>query len=115
MNKIANSAFEDDEFNLVQKVLYALGPPNNVLASLNVNSVERASMQTLQLGRWINNEIVNSFLKNCLAKRDKLLCAKQPGRKRLHFFNGYFVQTMFDNKNSNLAKRGKYNYNNVEM
>ncbi len=113
-NKIANSAFEDDEFDLVQKALYALGPPIDVLASLNADSVQRASMQMLQPGWWINNEIINYFLKKCLAKRDKSLCAKQPGRKRKYFFNSYFVQTMFDNKNSNLAKRGKYNYNNVE-
>ncbi|KAL7468672.1 hypothetical protein ACHAXS_010029 [Conticribra weissflogii] len=103
-----------DEQYLVQKALYAIGPPDDVLASLDADSVQRASMQTLQPGRWINDEIINYFLKNCLAKRDELLCSTQPGRKRSHFFNSYFVQTMFDDKNVNPAKRGKYNYNNVK-
>jgi len=103
-----------EEQYLVQKALYAIGPPDDILASLDADSVQRASMQTLQPGRWINDEIINYFLKNCLAKRDELLCSTQPGRKRSHFFNSYFVQTMFDDKNSHPAKRGRYNYNNVK-
>ena len=70
-------------------------------------------MQRLQPGQRLNDEIINYFLKNCLARCDKMSCAKQPGRKRSHFFNSFFVQTMFDEKNNNPKLCGKYNYKNV--
>ena len=43
-----------------------------------------------------------------------MLCVKLPGRKRSHFFNTFFVQTLFDEKNKKANLRGKYNYGNVE-
>jgi len=71
-------------------------------------------MYKLQPNVWLNDELINYFLKNCLASRDEKLCSKQTGRKRSHFFNSFFVQTMFDEKNTNPALRGKYNYKNVK-
>ncbi len=41
------------------------------------------------------------------------LCAKNPGRRRSHFFNSFFVQNLFNEKNNNMALRGKYNYQKV--
>ena len=104
----------DEEQSIVQKALYGIGPQNEILASHEADSVQRSSLQRLQPGQWLNDEVINYFLKNCLAKRDEKLCATQPGRKRSHFFNSYFVQTMFDEKNNNLALRGKYAYKNVK-
>jgi sentrin-specific protease 1 len=103
-----------EEESIVQNALYGIGPPNDILASQDADSVQRSSMQRLQPGQWLNDEIINYFLKNCLAKRDEKLCASQPGRKRSHFFNSYFVQTLFDEKNNNAALRGKYAYKNVK-
>eukprot|EP00986_Skeletonema_menzelii_P001411 scaffold376_cov137-Skeletonema_menzelii.AAC.8 len=102
-----------DEAQIVKMALYGHGPKSQVLASQGADSVQRDSMQTLQPGQWLNDEVINYFLKNCLAKRDEMLCAKQPGRKRSHFFNSFFVQTMFDDKNDNFDLRGRYNYKNV--
>ncbi|KAL7427955.1 hypothetical protein ACHAXH_002583 [Discostella pseudostelligera] len=103
-----------EEQKIVTKATRGIGPPSEILASQDADSVQRSSMQTLNPGQWLNDEIINYFLKNCLAKRDEKLCAKQPGRKRSHFFNSFFVQTMFDDKNNNRALRGKYNYKNVK-
>jgi len=102
-----------DEDQIVQTALYGKGYPTEVLASQGADSVQRESIQTLKPGQWLNDEVINYFLKNCLAKRDEKLCAKQPGRKRSHFFNSFFVQAMFDDKNNNTALRGRYNYKNV--
>lgn len=102
------------ESSIVREALYGIGPPNEILASQDADSVQRASMQRLQPGEWLNDIIVNYYLKNCLAKRDEKLCAAQPGRKRSHFFSSYFVQTLFDEKNANDQLRGKYAYKNVE-
>ena len=103
-----------DEQRIVTKAIRGIGPPSEILASQDADSVQRSSMQTLNPGQWLNDEVINYFLKNCLAKRDEKLCAQQPGRKRSHFFNSFFVQTMFDDKNNNLKLRGKYNYKNVK-
>mmetsp|Transcript_27753 Transcript_27753/g.42835 ORF Transcript_27753/g.42835 Transcript_27753/m.42835 type:complete len:694 (-) Transcript_27753:16-2097(-) len=102
-----------DETQIVKNAIYGIGPKEEVLASQDADSVQRESMHRLQPGHWLNDEIINYFLKNCLAKRDEKLCAKQSGRKRSHFFNSFFVQTMFDEKNSNYDLRGRYNYKNV--
>ncbi len=71
------------------------GSPLEILASHEGDSVQRRSMQTLRPGIWLNDE-VNYFLKNCLKNRDIKKCAKEQGRRRSHFFNSFFVQTMFD-------------------
>ena len=102
-----------EETQIVNNAVYGIGPRDDILASQDADSVQRESMHRLQPGQWLNDEIINYFLKNCLAKRDENLCAKQAERKRSHFFNSFFVQTMFDEKNSNYSLRGKYNYKNV--
>jgi Ulp1 family protease len=56
---------------------------------------------------------LNYFLKNHLARSDKNFCKKEPGRRRSHFFNSFFVQTMFDEKNNDPKLRGGYNYKNL--
>jgi Ulp1 family protease len=78
------------------------------------SSVQRKSMQTLRPGIWLNDEVINYFLKNFLKSRNIKICAKEPGRRRSHFFNSFFVQTMFDEKNRNRKLRGRYNYENVK-
>jgi hypothetical protein len=90
-----------------------IGLPEDILASQDEESVHRKSMQTLLPKQWLINETINFFLKHCLARRDKKLCKKEPGRRRLHFFNSFFVQTMFNLKNNDLNWRGGYNYENV--
>ena len=46
---------------------------------------------------------------------NKKLCEKEPGKKPSHFFNSYFMQTLFDQKNDNLNLREIYNYNHVRI
>ena len=91
-----------------------IGSRSEILASQDGDSVQRGSMQTLSPGTWLNNEVINYFLKNCLKSRGIKICAKEPGRRRSHFFNSFFVQTMFYEKNRNEKLRGKYNYKNVK-
>ena len=104
----------NEEQHIVDSAIHGIGPVAEVLVRQDADSVQRGSMQTLQPNTWLNDEIINYFLKNCLAKRDEKLCAKQPGRKRSHFFNSFFVQTMFDEKNLDPSLRGEYNYENVK-
>ena len=103
-----------EEQHIILEAMEGIGNPAEILQKSDADSVQRGSMQTLRDGQWLNDEVINYFLKNCLAKRDELLCAKQPGRKRSHFFNSFFVQTMFDEKNNNPNLRGKFSYKNVK-
>ena len=90
-----------------------IGSPSDILASHEKDSVQRSSMRTLRPIKWLNDEVINFFLKNCLARRDEMLCARETGRRRSHFFGSFFVQTMFDEKNNDPRLRGRYNYKNV--
>ena len=84
-----------------------------MIASSSSDSVLRSSLHTLKPGKWVNDEVINYYLKNCLAARNKLLCKEQPGRKRSHLFNSFFFQNLFDEKNNNLILHGRYNHSNV--
>ena len=90
------------------------GSATEILASHEGDSVQRMSMQTLRPGIWLDDEVINYFLKNCLKSRNIKICAKEPGRRRWYFFNSFFVQTMFDEKNRNRKLMGRYNYENVK-
>ena len=79
----------------------------------NGDSVQRGSLQTLQPGEELNDEIVNYYLKTCLAARDMELCGLDTSRKRSHFFNSFFLQVMLDERNDDRQLRGIYNYDNV--
>ena len=101
------------EKKAVHGAIHGPGVTTDVLATQASDSVNRASMRTLQPTKWLNDEIINFYLKHCLAKRDEQLCAKQSGRKRSHFFNSFFLQNLFDEKSNDVSKRGKYNYDNA--
>ena len=63
--------------------------------------------------KYLDDEIINRYLTHCLTQEDEHISSKL-GRKRSYFFNSFFVQTMFDEKNSNPNLRGHYHYKNVE-
>jgi sentrin-specific protease 1 len=90
-----------------------VGLPTEILASQDASSVQSGSMQTLCPGQWLKGEVINYFPKICLKWRNKKLCKKALARRRLHFFNSFFVQTMFDEKNNDPKLRGRYNYKNL--
>ncbi|KAL3770402.1 hypothetical protein ACHAW5_002319 [Stephanodiscus triporus] len=90
------------------------GPPEEILAKQGADSVQRSSMQTLCPGQWLNDEVINYFLKICLVRRDKKMCTTDTGRRRSHFFSSFFIQKMFDEKSEDPELRGRYNFDNVK-
>ena len=107
-------ALTPEELKVVISAVEGDGPPEEIMASQGSDSVCRGSMQTLKPGQWLNDEIINYFLKGSLANHDVKLCDEQSGRKRSHFFNSFFFPTMFDEDNNKPELRGKYNYENVK-
>ncbi len=58
-----------------------IGLPKEILASQDKESIRHKNMQTLLLKQWLNDEVINFFLKHCLARHDKKPCKKEPGRR----------------------------------
>jgi len=104
-----------EEREVVINATEGKGQLSDILATNESDSVKRSSMRTLRPGKWLNDEVINYFLKNCLAERDEKMCARGTGRRRSHFFNTFFVQKMFDKINKNKKLKGIYNYNNVKQ
>ncbi len=99
-----------DEHQIVENAMYGRGPADEKLAATDTDSVQRSSMQTLQPGAWLNDEVIHFFF-NMLAKRDESLCASDASgrRKRCHYFKSFFFTKLFDEGASN-----QYRYANVK-
>ena len=102
--------------HIVKGAIYGSGPLHEVLASGDggtADQVTRKSMQKLWPRVWLNDEVVNFFLKNCLRSREEEH-GNNTNQKRSHFFNSFFMQNLFDEKNGNANQKGRYNYRNVK-
>ena len=64
-------------------------------------------MRTLAPETWLEDEVINYYLQECLARRDEELCLNQQGRRQSHCFNTFFLSNLFSGKSN------KYNYANV--
>jgi sentrin-specific protease 1 len=103
-----------EERRMVVGATTGIGSATEILAIQDGDSVQRSSMRTLRPRKWLNDEVINYYVKNCLARQDEMLCARETGRRRSHFYNSFFVQTMFDEKNNDPGLRGIYNYESVK-
>ena len=104
-----------EEDKIARDAIYAMGPAEQVIAKVGNDSVQRGSVRRLRPGKWLNDESINYFLKICLAKRDENLCTLDPNRKRSHFFNSFFIQTMMREEDARIYYKNRYKYtNNIE-
>jgi len=108
-----------DEQRIANDAINGSGPGSEVVASHvdpddsnGRDTVKRESMQTLKPKTWLNDEVINYYLKVCLAKRDEALCNGEQGRKRCHFFNSFFLQSMF--REEYTIRSGEYDYSQVQ-
>jgi sentrin-specific protease 1 len=102
-----------EEQQIVHAAMYGAGPPNEVLAQVESDSVQRKSMQCLQPGEWLNDEAIHYFYV-MLTKRDEELCKLDPNRKRSHFFKSFFMTKLLNEGNADPELDGKYDYKNVK-
>lgn len=103
--------FTDEEEDVVHDAIWGDGPSNEVLQSEGPDSVQRASMQKLRPGQWLNDEVIHYFCV-MLGKRDEELCQDDPNRKRSHFFKSFFMTKLLNEGNP--AMEGQYEYRNVK-
>jgi sentrin-specific protease 1 len=96
----------DADKELIEQALYGAGRGDEVVASVETDSVQRDSLRTLRPGIWLNDEVIHYFL-TLLAQRDAELCKLQQGRRRCHFFKSFFLTKLLDDDK-------RYNYANVK-
>jgi len=96
----------EKEQSIVQTAIFGMGPPSEILATSDTDTVQRESMRRLQPGQWLNDEVIHYFLL-CLARRDEQMCKKDTNRKRSHFFKSFFVSKLMDEASG-------YRYQNVK-
>jgi sentrin-specific protease 1 len=101
-----------EEQSVVKKAIYGHGPPNEVLARIGSDSVQRRSLHLLQPGEWLNDEVIHYFLV-MLANRDEELCRQDSNRNPTHFFKSFFLTKLLNEGDADPAKDGKYEYRNV--
>lgn len=104
--------FTTEEDQLVHKAMHTLGPPDEILVEdeESGDQVIRSSLQTLEPGQWLNDEVIHYFYK-VLANRDAEL-QQQPKNnktKRCHFFKSFFMTKLLDEGATN-----SYRYANVK-
>ena len=82
-----------------------LGDDNNILVSEyrgtrrgGTESVKRGSLKTLDPGTWLNDEVVNYYLRHPLANRYENKWFTDEVRGRHAFYNSFFIQMLFDRK-----------------
>jgi Ulp1 family protease len=71
------------------------------------------NMRKLQEGIWLDDAVINFYIRVCLRECDKELCHIN-GNKRLHFFSMKFISLMWNDQLKNKANRWKMEYNNVD-
>lgn len=101
----------EEEQALVQRVLYEIGPGDEVLAQTGTDTIQRVSIQRLRPRQWLNDEVIHYFYV-MLQIRDEQLCAEQPGRRRSHFFKSFFMTKLLNIGHATM--NGKYEYKNVK-
>ena len=105
-----------EESELVAEVTHPGGMLSTETAHLILNAeVSHANLQRLQtratlkdIDKYLDDEIVNRYLNHCLTREDENISSNLSGRKRSHFFSSFFVQRMFDEKNSDPNLRGQW-------
>lgn len=103
----------EEEQERVRNAMFGIGPAQEQLAQSGSDYVQRASMQTLRPGQWLNDEIIHYFLL-MLSKRDEELRQKDSARKPCHFFKSFFITKLLNEGHSNPDMDGKYEYRNVK-
>ena len=84
--------------------------PDDVLAQYEQDTCSRQSLETLQPGAWLNDEVIHYFL--CmLTVRDESLC-RTSGRRRSHFFKSFFMTKLCNDYDA--YNPGVYSYKNVK-
>jgi len=103
---------DDEDAEVVSRLLNSAGDPDEIVIRFDADTVQRGSIQTLGPCQWLNDEVVNHYIKVCLQNRDKTLC-RDDTRKRSYCYNSFFAQNLFRLKVLDKDVFGVYDYSNV--
>jgi len=94
----------EDEDEMVDVGLKGKGNEQEIMASLDGDSITRRNLWTLRPGGWLSDEVIHYYF-SLLRQRDKEKCESTGGR-RSWFFKSFFFTKLFE--------EGKYQYKNVK-
>ena len=105
--------FTEEEHERIRRAMFGHGPEDEIIAQdgNGADNVVRRSMQTLQPGQWLNDEVIHYFYL-MLANRDAEMCKMDPSKKRSHFFKSFFMTKLLNEGNA--TRDGEYEYRNVK-
>ncbi|KAI8471844.1 MAG: hypothetical protein J3K34DRAFT_415906 [Monoraphidium minutum] len=89
-----------------------MGDPDEKLMEWRNHIVTRKDFETLRVGTWLNDEIINAYMA-LLQVRDAQLREAGGGAPRCHFFNTFFLAKLLNLQASDPSKRGVYDYSAV--
>lgn len=102
----------DEELQIVHDAVDGYGGRgDDIVAQCGSDTVQRSSMQSLQPGTWVGDEIIHYFYL-MLGNRDEEMCKQDPSRKRSHFFKSFFMTKLLNEGHH--SRDGQYEYNNVK-
>jgi hypothetical protein len=104
-------AMTEEEKRIVKRALYEIGPETEIIAKVGTDTCQRGSIQRLQPGEWLNDEVIHHFL-IMLGLRDEQLVKEGKRSRRSHFFKSYFMTKLTNDGDS--EKDGVYEYRNVK-
>lgn len=94
----------EDEDEMVDVGLKGKGSEQEIMASLDGDSITRRNLWTLRPGTWLSDEVIHYYF-SLLRQRDKEKCESTGGR-RSWFFKSFFF--------TKLLEGGTYQYKNVK-
>jgi Ulp1 family protease len=105
--------FTAEELDTIKRAMNHPGSDDQIIAQSDTDSIQRGSLRRLLPNTWLNDEVIHYFLV-VLTKRDEEMCAKDPSRRRCHFFKSFFMTKLLNEGHHDPKMDGKYDYKNVK-
>jgi hypothetical protein len=106
------SYFTEAQEKTIKEALYSDGDPKEVIRSYGADTIQRASLETLRPGVWMNDEVISYYFK-MLARSDRRKKKDMQASERCHFFNSFFMTKLLNEGHYDPAIDGMYDYSKV--
>ena len=87
------------ERKIICKAIGGSGKDDEIVATCGTDTVQRASMHTLQPKNWVSDEVIHFYYK-LLAQRDRHLWKTNPTHEETYFGKSFFFTKMMSPKNA---------------
>ena len=104
MEALKNRKFTKDERNCIKKWMEETPEDRSIIMSeKNGDTVNKFELQCLKANIWVNDAVINFYLRQCLQKSSETYL----------ILSTFFYRTLMDEMSNDLKLKGKYKYENV--